>query len=203
MIASLTGRVAELGAASLVLDVHGVGWLVQITPTHALSLRSGSTVTVATRMVVREDAMTLYGFRDQREREVFDLLVAISGVGPKSALGVIAQLDPDALARAVADDDDAAFKKVSGVGPKTAKLILLQLKGRLAPVAAAPGATPTLPIAPSMSDDVIEALIGLGTPAKTAAVAVAEALEATGDDAARITVPDLLRAALGRIGPRR
>ena len=199
MIASLTGTVVHLGAATAVLEVGGVGYEVLLTPAHALELRHGDTTTLITELVVREDAQLLYGFRGFNEREVFRQLTAISGVGPKSALGVLSQLDPDALARAVEHDDESVFKRVPGVGPKTAKLIILQLKGKLRVGAAAPEAP--APQTPAMHADVIEALVGLGTPAKQATTAVEAALERSGGEAA--DVPELLRAALRELGGRR
>lgn len=199
MIASLTGRVVHLGASSVVLDVSGVGYHVLITPAHALELRHGSEVTITTALVVREDAMLLYGFRDQSEREVFDQLTGISGVGPKSALGVLSQLGPDELALAVEQEDERAFKQVPGVGPKTAKLIILQLKGKLrAPGAAAGEVGSRAIVSVSTSDDVVEALVGLGTPQKQAVIAVETALERLDNEVP--DVPTLLRAALRELG---
>ncbi|RRJ87309.1 Holliday junction branch migration protein RuvA [Gulosibacter macacae] len=199
MIASLTGLVAHLGASSVVLDVSGVGYHVQITPAHALELRHGAEVRLTTALVVREDAMLLYGFRDQSEREVFDQLTGISGVGPKSALGVLSQLGPDELALAVEQEDEKAFKQVPGVGPKTAKLIILQLMGKLRAPGAASGEVGTRAIvSASTSDDVVEALVGLGTPQKQAVMAVETALERLDNEVP--DVPTLLRAALRELG---
>ena len=201
MIASLTGSVVHLGAASAVIEIGGIGYEVLLTPSHALELRRGAEARLVTELVVREDAQLLYGFRGFDEREVFRLLTSISGVGPKSAMGVLSQLGPDELARAVEHDDEAAFKRVPGVGPKTAKLIILQLKGKLrAPAAAAADEAPAVGT-PSMHADVVEALVGLGTPAKQAAAAVEAALERLGG--AADDVPELLRAALREIGGRR
>lgn len=201
MIAQLSGSIVQIGAASAVLDVQGVGYRVLITAAHALQLRTGEHTTIVTELVVRDDALLLYGFRDVSEREVFGLLTSVSGVGPKSAMAVLGQLTPAELAEAVANDNERAFKTVPGVGPKTAKLILLQLKGKLAvaqPVvteAVASGATSVV------ADDVIEALVTLGTQQKQAAAAVAAVLERGADDAR--DVQSLLRAALQELGGRR
>lgn len=198
MIASLTGSVVHLGAASAVIEVAGVGYDVQLTPAHALELRHGADTTLVTELVVRDDALQLYGFRGYDERDVFRLLTSISGVGPKSALGVLSQLDPDALAHAVEAEDEKAFKRVPGVGPKTAKLIILQLKGKLRAPASAAADAATPPASPAMHDDVVAALVGLGTPAKQASAAVETALERLGGAAP--DVPTLLRAALRELG---
>lgn len=201
MIAQLSGSIVQIGAASAVLDVQGVGYRVHITAAHALQLRTGEHTTIVTELVVRDDALLLYGFRDVSEREVFGLLTSVSGVGPKSAMAVLGQLTPAELAEAVANDNERAFKTVPGVGPKTAKLILLQLKGKLAvaqpavPEAVASGATSVV------ADDVIEALVTLGTQQKQAAAAVAAVLERGADDAR--DVQSLLRAALQELGGRR
>lgn len=201
MIAQLSGSIVQIGAASAVLDVQGVGYRVLITAAHALQLRTGEHTTIVTELVVRDDALLLYGFRDVSEREVFGLLTSVSGVGPKSAMAVLGQLTPAELAEAVANDNERAFKTVPGVGPKTAKLILLQLKGKLAVAqpavteAVASGATSVV------ADDVIEALVTLGTQQKQAAAAVAAVLERDADDAR--DVQSLLRAALQELGGRR
>ncbi|WP_201520806.1 Holliday junction branch migration protein RuvA [Gulosibacter hominis] len=201
MIAQLSGSIVQIGAASAVLDVQGVGYRVLITAAHALQLRTGEHTTIVTELVVRDDALLLYGFRDVSEREVFGLLTSVSGVGPKSAMAVLGQLTPAELAEAVANDNERAFKTVPGVGPKTAKLILLQLKGKLAVAqpavteAVASGATSVV------ADDVIEALVTLGTQQKQAAAAVAAVLERGADDAR--DVQSLLRAALQELGGRR
>ena len=171
---------------------------VALTPAHALSLRVGAEAFLYTALVVREDDLSLYGFAARDELELFDLLRGVSGVGPKSALGVLAQLSPDEVARAVADDDDGPFRKVSGIGPKTAKLITISLAGKLAPPAVArSGAAIVAP-----DSDVVTALVGLGWPERVAAATVAELLEELGDSAPT-DVPALLRLALSRLGPQR
>jgi Holliday junction DNA helicase RuvA len=198
MISSLRGTVVHLSGGGAVIEVGGVGMNVALTPTHALSLRVGGEAFVHTALIVREDDMSLYGFATREELELFDLLRSVSGVGPKSALGVLAQLAPDDIARAVAADDDGPFRKVSGIGPKTAKLITVSLSGKLvAPVTVRKGAAVVAPDA-----DVVAALVGLGWPERTAAAAVSEMLDELGDTAPS-EVSALLRLALSRLGPQR
>ncbi|HEY0249314.1 MAG TPA: Holliday junction branch migration protein RuvA [Gryllotalpicola sp.] len=203
MISSLRGMVLRASGSELVLEVAGVGYLVNVTPEHALSLRLGEETLVHTTLIVREDALSLYGFEDVEKLGVFDLLLGVNGVGPKSALGVLAALTPDQIASAVQADDDGAFRKVSGIGPKTAKLIVLSLSGKLhvtMKAAAAPAAKP----ATTVGDDVRVALVGLGWAEKAAAEAVAEVMAELGDAAAEATqasVPALLRRALALLGP--
>jgi Holliday junction DNA helicase RuvA len=198
MISSVRGTVLAVQGSTAVIEVGGVGLAVQVTPRHGLTLRVGSEATVRTALIVREDDLSLFGFAETDELVVFDLLRSVTGVGPRSAMGVLAVLDPDQIARAIASEDDAAFRKVSGIGPKTAKLIVVSLAGKLAvsPVAraaASPEATP-------VRDSVLSALVGLGWPERTALVAVDDAL-ASATDLERETMPSLLRLALAALGP--
>jgi len=198
MISSVRGTVLAVQGSTAVIEVGGVGLAVQVTPRHGLTLRVGSEATVRTALIVREDDLSLFGFAEADELVVFDLLRSVTGVGPRSAMGVLAVLDPDQIARAIASEDDAAFRKVSGIGPKTAKLIVVSLAGKLAvtPVAraaASPEATP-------VRDSVLSALVGLGWPERTALTAVDDAL-ASATDLERETMPSLLRLALAALGP--
>jgi Holliday junction DNA helicase RuvA len=198
MISSVRGTVLALATNQVVVDVGGVGLAVQVTPEHALSLRLGSEATLRTALIVREDDLSLFGFRDGDELTVFDALRGVTGVGPKSAMGVLAAMDPGQIVQAVALEDDAAFRKVSGIGPKTAKLIVLSLTGKLS-VAATPRRT-AAPKVTSVSDSVLAALIGLGWNDRMAAQAVEDAL-VVATDVERAAVPALLRLALTRLGP--
>lgn len=197
MIASVRGIVLAVGGSSAVIEVGGVGLAVQITPQHALGLRVGHETTTFTALIVREDDLSLFGFATRDELEVFDLLRGVSGVGPKSALGVLATLSPDEVARAVAAEEDAPFRKVSGIGPKTAKLIAVSLQGKLIAASGSPVAAPTRG---STTSDVVTALVGLGWNERLASQAVDEAF-ADASDPDRETVPALLRLALARLGP--
>src|SRR5664279_1454678 len=131
MISSLRGTVLAAVGTSIVIEVGGVGLSVSVTPEHALSVRVGFETQLNTALIVREDDLSLFGFRTTEELEVFALLRGVTGVGPKSAMGVLAVLTPDDIARAVAEENDSVFRKVSGIGPKTAKLIVLNLTGKL------------------------------------------------------------------------
>jgi Holliday junction DNA helicase RuvA len=123
VISSVRGTVLVVTTSHVHVDVGGLGYSVQITPQHALTLRVGHEVRLHTALIVREDDMSLFGFATPVELEMFDLLRGVSGVGPKSALGVLATLSPDQIATAVAAEDDGPFRKVSGIGPKTAKAV--------------------------------------------------------------------------------
>jgi Holliday junction DNA helicase RuvA len=200
VISSVRGPVLSALGSVVVIEVGGIGFAVQVVPELALSLRIGEEARLVTTLIVREDSLTLFGFRSSEELAVFELLLGVTGVGPKSALGVLGSLTPDQIAAAVAADDDAPFRKVSGIGPKTAKLIVLSLTGKLRvtpPTAAKSGAVVD---ASAISERVVTALIGLGWPEKTAVQAVVDAsADASATDL--VAVPALLRLALARLGP--
>lgn len=198
MIASVRGTVLAAVGTTVVVEVGGVGLSVQVTPQQALALRVGSEATLRTALIVREDDLSLYGFAEPDELQVFDLLRGVTGVGPKSALGVLTAMAPAEIAQAVALEDDAAFRKVSGIGPKTAKLIVVSLAGKLAMVSTASRAAVSRP--GSVTESVVVALVGLGWPERTAIQAVDDAV-ASASDADRAAVPALLRLALANLGP--
>ncbi len=199
MISALRGTVLSVAGGTAVIDVGGVGFAVNVTAGHAFLLRTGSEATLLTSLIVREDSLSLFGFPDQESLDIFSLLVGVTGVGPKSALGVLSELSPGEVATAVAREDDSAFRKVSGIGPKTAKLIVLSLAGKIA-VHAAPASTPQNGGARSVRADVERALVGLGWQERNATAAVDEVLE-TASPADADSVPALLRLALAVLGP--
>jgi Holliday junction DNA helicase RuvA len=192
MIASLRGTVLAAAGSSLIVEVGGVGYAVTVTPEHALAVRHGEQVLLHTAMVVREDDISLFGFLDSEQLAVFDLLRGVTGVGPKSAMGVLAALAPAEIAAAVAADDDAVFRRVSGIGPKTAKLIVVSLTGKLAHVRHAG------PVKASRGEDVLVALVGLGYAERAAQSALDDVLAERPDE--RQTAV-LLRATLALLGP--
>jgi Holliday junction DNA helicase RuvA len=198
MISSVRGTVLAVQGATAVIEVGGVGLAVQVTPRHGLTLRIGSEAFIRTALIVREDDLSLYGFAEADELVVFDLLRSVTGVGPRSAMGVLAVLDPDQIAAAIAAEDDAVFRKVSGIGPKTAKLIVVSLAGKLVVTHTARTAAPAA--ATPVRDSVVLALIGLGWPERTALQAVDDAV-AQATDLERETMPALLRLALSTLGP--
>ena len=204
MIASVRGRVGAVRLDSVVVEVGGVGLLVQATPATLAGLRRGQETELATALVVREDSLTLFGFADGDERDVFETLLQVSGIGPRLALAMLAVHTPDGLRRAVAAEDLTALTRVPGIGRKGAQRLVLELADRLGP----PGdGTPALalagsgPAGPAWREQVVEALVGLGWAARQANEAV-EAVVADGaaDAAARGEVPAILRAALRHLG---
>lgn len=198
MISTLRGTVLSALGGHVVIEVGGVGFSVQVTAEHAIALREGETALIHTRLVVREDALSLFGFETAEQLEVFDLLTGVNGVGPKSALGVLSAMGPGQIAAAVEGEDDTAFRRVSGIGPKTAKLIVVSLAGKLRGYEeVAPAASGS---AVAAGADVVAALAGLGWSEKVASSAVDD-LVGTDPSLADAPVQTLLRLALAQLGP--
>lgn len=200
MIAYVRGTVAALTIDTAVVDVGGVGLEVKATPQTLGELRVGTEAKVATSMVVREDSLTLYGFTDDDERTVFEILQTASGVGPRLAQAMLAVHRPDELRRAVATEDLAALTKVPGIGKKGAQRIVLELTERLG----APSGSVATPAgggsdrAAPWRDQVRSGLVGLGWSAKeadSALDAIAPVAEEQAADGG-VDVGALLRAAL-------
>ena len=200
MIAFLRGTVAAVAPDGVVLDVGGVGYSVQCTPGTLANLRVGEAATVPTSLLVREDSLTLYGFADEDERVVFELLQTASGVGPRLAQAMLAVHPPDELRRAVAAEDLVSLMRVPGIGRKGAQRIVLELKDRLGslvgPHAPATGSRTT---PGSWREQVHGALVGLGYSVREADDALAAL---SSDPATKVASPDvgaLLRAALANL----
>lgn len=200
MISSLHGTAAHVEDDAVVVVVGGVGFTVAVVPQLARATAVGDQVHLHTNLIVREDALSLFGFETREELVVFGQLLSVTGVGPKSALGVLSSLTVPHIAQAVADDDDAPFRRVSGIGPKTAKLIVVQLAGKLAPTpVAAPRAGQLSGTVPAQ---VTQALVGLGWSERVAVDAVTTVAEEASDDDRR-SVQTLLRLTLAALGPAR
>ncbi|MBY9076194.1 Holliday junction branch migration protein RuvA [Nocardioides sp. WL0053] len=196
MIAFVRGTVAGLTLSSAVLEVGGVGLELNCTPGTLAQLRTGAEATLPTSMIVREESLTLFGFIDEDEKSVFEMLLTASGVGPKLAQAMLAVHSPDELRRAVTTEDVKALTTVPGIGQKGAQRIILELKDRIgAPVGSASARTAPAAAAEPWRDQVHAGLVGLGWSAKEAEKAV----EAVAPEAGSAPSPDvaaLLRAAL-------
>jgi holliday junction DNA helicase RuvA len=132
MIAQLTGKVVRVATPAVVLDVNGVGYRVSVPLSVIEQLPAdGSPVTLITHMIVREDDLSLYGFLEESDQRVFELLLTVSGVGPKVALGLLSALGGDGIARVVSSEDVKAITKTPGIGPKLAQRLVLELKDKL------------------------------------------------------------------------
>jgi Holliday junction DNA helicase RuvA len=193
MIARLTGRLAESSADNAVIDVGGVGYLVQASARTLSAIGSvGGEVMLFTEMQVREDAITLYGFGSAAERDWFRLLTSVQGVGGRVALAILSVLDPAELGRAIAGGDKAMIARANGVGPKLAQRIANELKDKTGGVALGPaGAKPAA--SSGAAADAISALANLGFRPAEASAAVAAAGKELGDGA---SLDALVRLAL-------
>jgi len=163
MISLLRGSIIESGPRYIVLDVQGVGYKVYVTDDSLHSLTLGTQATLYTHLAVREDAMDLYGFPSRKDKDFFELLISVSGIGPKSALNILSLITSETLVQAIQTGSTAHLVKVSGLGKKTAEKIVLELKDKL-------GAIHSEEIAIGMSSDAdtIEALRALGYDAEEA-----------------------------------
>ncbi|GAA3831628.1 Holliday junction branch migration protein RuvA [Nocardioides panacisoli] len=193
MIAFVRGRVAALTLSSAVVEVGGVGLELMCTPGTLASLRTGQEANLPTSLVVREDSMTLFGFADDDERSMFELVQTASGVGPKLAQAMLAVLSPNGVRTAIATDDVKTLTKVPGIGQKGAQRIILELKDRVGAPTGTAGTPAASAAAAPWRDQVAQGLIGLGYNAKDADKAVESVAADAGD---RPDVGALLRAAL-------
>jgi Holliday junction DNA helicase RuvA len=211
VIASVNGRVAAVSPDGAVVEVGGIGLAVQCTPGTIARLQVGESARLATSLVVREDSLTLYGFADDDERQLFELLQTANGVGPRLAQAVLAIHPPREVRRAVSMADVKALMQVPGIGKKGAERLILELRDRLGTTsvdtkldgAAAPAGLPAVtPVAP-WRDQLAAALVGLGWSSKEADAAIVqlapladEQVTATGS----VEVAVLLRQALRLLG---
>jgi len=193
VIAFVRGTVAAVGLTSAVLEVGGVGLELQCTPNTLADLRRGGVATLPTSMVVREDSLTLFGFADDDEKQMFELVQTASGVGPKVAQAMLAVLTPETIRRAVSGDDVKTLTSVPGIGQKGAQRIILELRDRIG----APTTSAALPVGSAVTNDwqsqVHGGLVGLGWTGKEADRAVAAVSPQAGDSP---DVASLLRLAL-------
>ena len=187
MIAALRGTVLERRPGGVVLDVGGVGYLLQTTKSATRLAVPGEDVALVTHLNVREDALTLYGFAEEAERSLFEMLLGVSGVGPKAALSIVSGYAPDQILRAIATSDHALFTSISGIGRKTAERVVIDLKDK---IGALPVAEETGPAVPAGTHTAArDALVGLG-------MSVGEAEQALRDVDEDLPVEERIRLAL-------
>lgn len=195
MIASLFGRIRSLHVDRAIIDVGGVGLAVIITPATSSRLSVGNDAQLFTSLVVREDALTLYGFFDEESRIAFDLVQTVSGIGPKVAMSILANLSPEDLGLAIAQENIAAIERVPGIGRKGAQRLILELKGKLTHLADG------VPLGhlPVWREQLSSALISLGFAPKEADMCVGQlivALQSQNQDPAEMELGELLKRAL-------
>ncbi|CAM3707889.1 Holliday junction branch migration protein RuvA [Micrococcus luteus] len=205
MIASLSGTVEHVALDRAVIAVGGLGVQFSATPQTLATLHEGRPGAVQTHLVVKEDALTLYGFADRDEREVFEVLITANGVGPRLALAILSVHHPETVRRAVTEEDEKTLTRVPGIGPKMARKIIVELSGRLAPTgepvpeaeaeASAESAVETV-----WHADVVQAMAGLGWSEKEALKAVEATVAARPELDEGRDVAALLRATLRDVG---
>ncbi|CCH29778.1 Holliday junction branch migration protein RuvA [Actinosynnema sp. NPDC047251] len=196
MISSLRGQVLSIGLDHAVVEVGGVGFAVQATPTTLAVLRRGEEAQLATALVVREDSLTLFGFADAEARELFGLLQTVSGIGPRLALATLAVLEPDKLRAALAEGNITVLTQVPGIGRKGAERLIIELRDKVGQLQTAPAAASGTGL---VRTHVAEALLGLGFPAKQAEQAVDAVLAEDGS----LGTSEVLRRALAALGRKR
>jgi Holliday junction DNA helicase RuvA len=200
MIASVRGLVAAIAPDSAVIEVGGIGLQVQCAPATLAGLRTGAEARLATSMVVREDSLTLYGFADDDEKQLFELLQTASGVGPRLAQAILAVHQPDTVRRAIAGSDLATLTRVPGIGKKGAEKLVIELRDRIGPMPLGDGG-PAGVLNGAWQEQVRQGVLALGwTPvqAEQAVAAVAESI-----DGEVPPVPVLLRQAIRLLGKTR
>lgn len=195
MIASLRGTLAEKTAGTCVIEAGGVGYLVLVS-SHTLAKlpERGASVHLRTRQIVREDSITLFGFSDPDELRLFDLLIGVSGVGPKLALALLSGLQPAAVARAIRGEQVGALTTVPGIGRKTAERVIVELRDKLEAPTAPAKEGGVLPRS-ARQQDAVAALTSLGYTAPQAQ----EALRRLGTDAESLSLEDIVRRALTQL----
>ena len=203
MIASVRGPVTHVGLDHVVVEVGGVGMLVHTTPATASTCHRGSEASLATSLVVREDSLTLFGFSAPAERDMFETLQTVSGVGPRLALAMLSVMGPDQLALALSSGDTKALTTIPGIGAKSAERLVLELRDKVGAVRGtgtpSTGGSPTGPAGREpWRGQVTEALVGLGWSAKQAGDAVERVAVSAPADA---DIAAYLRLALRELRP--
>lgn len=198
MIASLTGTIDRISLDSVIITVGGVGYRVFATPDTLATFSRGSTATVLTELVVREDSLTLYGFAQPDQQELFLLLQKVSGIGPRMALSILSVLHPRELCAALSHSDTTALQKVPGVGKRVAERLVVELKDKVESISRDEDTTLVATTQSSVAEEVSEALAGLGFSQRETEKAIGAVLrEAPDAEAAAV-----LRQALSHLGGR-
>jgi len=200
MIASVRGSVLHVGLDRVVVEVGGVGMLVHTTPGTAASVRRGQEAGLSTTLVVREDSLTLYGFGNDDERDMFEQVQTVSGVGPRLALAMLSVMPPDRIRAAISGSDVAALTKVPGIGKKGAERMVLELRDKIGIVSTGPDGVAGA-LSGGWQEQVRQGVLALGWSAQQADQAVAAVAESI--DGEVPPVPVLLRQAIRLLGRNR
>lgn len=198
MIALLTGEPVHAGDRWVIIDVHGVGYKVQVTqPALQQLAATRGTVKLYTHMAVREDAITLYGFLHQSELEMFRILIGVTGIGPQIAINLLSQIGIEEFAMAILNEDEKALTRIPGIGAKSAKRLILELRDKMKKVGEAMIAGDTGSAAPAVRD-AVSALVSLGFADHESREAVSAAALTLHNP----TVQTLIKAALVKLKER-
>jgi Holliday junction DNA helicase RuvA len=194
VIAYLKGSVAAHDAQQAIIEVGGIGYAVGMSARSLSHLpERGETITVFTHMYVREDELSLYGFLSQAEKDLFEHLITVSGIGPKVALAALSTLTPDQIVNAIESDDSATIARIPGVGKKTAQRLILELKSALADVVTSTASATSPSEMSGAYGEVTAALLGMGFTAAETEVALRGVSKGASES-------DMLRYALQRLG---
>lgn len=200
MISLLNGTVRSIALDKAIVEVGGVGLSLSITQKTSSQLNIGVPAQFFTTLVVREDSLTLFGFLEDGERALFELVQTVSGIGPKVALSIVSALSPAQLAIAVSQEDISAIEKVPGIGRKGAQRLILELKGKLSDFGTS---TKSTHHQPAWRAQLTSALVSLGFSAKDSDLAISQVvsrLSEDGIDAQNLELSDLLKRALSQGG---
>jgi Holliday junction DNA helicase RuvA len=200
MISLITGTVRSISLDKAIVEVGGVGLSLSITQKTSAQLNLGVAAQFFTTLVVREDSLTLFGFLDDGERGLFELVQTVSGIGPKVALSIVSALSPSQLAIAVAQEDISSIEKVPGIGRKGAQRLILELKGKLSDFGTSTKSSHHQPL---WREQLTSALVSLGFSAKDSDVAISQVvsrLAEDGIDAQNLELSELLKRALSQGG---
>ena len=200
MISLINGTVRSISLDKTIVEVGGVGLSLSITQKTSAQLNLGVAAQFFTTLVVREDSLTLFGFLDDGERGLFELVQTVSGIGPKVALSIVSALSPSQLAIAVAQEDISSIEKVPGIGRKGAQRLILELKGKLSDFGTSTKSSHHQPL---WREQLTSALVSLGFSAKDSDVAISQVvsrLAEDGIDAQNLELSDLLKRALSQGG---
>jgi Holliday junction DNA helicase RuvA len=200
MISLVNGVVRSISLDKVMVEVGGVGLSLAVTQKTSAQLNIGVQAQLFTTLVVREDALTLYGFLEDGDRALFELVQTVSGIGPKVALSIVSALSPSQLAVAVAQEDISAIEKVPGIGRKGAQRLILELKGKLTDFGTSSKSDRHQPV---WREQLTSALVSLGFSAKDSDAAISQVvarLSEDGIDAQTLELSDLLKRALSQGG---
>lgn len=192
MIASLRGTAISVGINRIVLETMGVGYDVAVSISTLASIAVGSEIFLHVSTVMRENALELYGFETLEEKTLFEMLITVAGIGPKTALSILSGISPEGFRQAVLGEDAQRLTVIPGIGRKSAERIILELKEKIRKSPLLRGVVPGKPAEASLEEDLVSSLVNLGYKDRAAAAVAQKVLK----DAGHITLPEAVKRAL-------